>query len=81
MRYEKHNGVLPNDQFQMNTIGQIATILVVLYPTEMSTQCANDVTSGTASAYRIEPGILDSESGALASPGYPKGIPERVRRD
>ena len=78
MRYEKHNSVLPNDQFQMN-IGQIATILVVLYPSEMSTQCANDVTPGTASVYGIEPEILDSEFGSLTSPGYPEGIPERVR--
>lgn len=78
MNVEKNNGVLSNHQFQMN-VCQIATILVVLYPSEMSTQCANDVTPGTASVYGIEPEILDSEFGSLTSPGYPEGIPERVR--
>ena len=58
---------------------QIATIFIVLYPAEMSAQCANDVTTGTASIYRIEPEILDHESGTLTSPGYPEGISERVR--
>lgn len=78
MKLEKNNSVLSNNQFQMN-ICQIGTIFVLFYPTEMLTQCANDVASGTASMYRIEPEILASEFGTLTSPGYPEGIPERVR--
>ena len=57
---------------------QFGTVFALFYPMEALAQCVNGDTAGTTSMYSINPGILDSESGVLKSPGYPNGIPERV---
>lgn len=58
---------------------QFGTVFALFYPMEALAQCVNDDTTGTTSMYSINPVILDTESGILKSPGYPNGIPERVR--
>ena len=55
---------------------EIVAIFVMLCPTEMWTQCTSDVS--ILGRYALQPQILDKESGILVSPGYPKGVPERV---
>ena len=55
---------------------EIVAIFVMLCPTEMRAQCTSDVS--ILGRYALQPQILEKESGILVSPGYPKGVPERV---
>ena len=55
---------------------EIVAIFVMLCPAEMWAQCTSDVS--ILGRYALRPQILDKESGILASPGYPKGVPKRV---
>ena len=72
---KNNNSIFSYTQFQMN-VCEIVAIFVMLCPTEMRAQCTSDVS--ILGRYALQPQILEKESGILVSPGYPKGVPERV---